>query len=65
MRSVPTEGIRPLPMAGRKRGLQVWANAVIPKDARRARSYGAQGIGLCRTEHMFFEQVRSAPSCSA
>ncbi|HQF61352.1 MAG TPA: pyruvate, phosphate dikinase [Anaerolineaceae bacterium] len=38
--------------------LQVWANADYPKDARRARSYGAKGIGLCRTEHMFFETVR-------
>jgi pyruvate,orthophosphate dikinase len=38
--------------------LQVWANADYPKDARRARSYGAKGIGLCRTEHMFFEPVR-------
>src|SRR3990172_1113163 len=40
------------------RGLQVWANADYPADAQRARSYGARGIGLCRTEHMFFEQVR-------
>ncbi|MCK5633625.1 MAG: pyruvate, phosphate dikinase [Anaerolineales bacterium] len=39
-------------------GLQVWANADYPADARRARDYGAQGIGLCRTEHMFFEQER-------
>ncbi len=39
-------------------GLQVWANADYPKDARRARSYGAKGIGLCRTEHMFFEPER-------
>lgn len=39
-------------------GLQVWANADYPKDARRARMYGAKGIGLCRTEHMFFEQER-------
>lgn len=39
-------------------GLQVWANADYPKDAQRARSYGAKGIGLCRTEHMFFEQER-------
>jgi pyruvate, orthophosphate dikinase len=31
---------------------------IIPKDARRARSYGAVGIGLCRTEHMFFEPER-------
>jgi pyruvate,orthophosphate dikinase len=39
-------------------GLQVWANADYPKDAQRARQYGAKGIGLCRTEHMFFEQER-------
>jgi pyruvate,orthophosphate dikinase len=38
--------------------LQVWANADYPKDARRARTFGAKGIGLCRTEHMFFEQER-------
>ena len=38
--------------------MQVWANADYPKDARRARSYGAVGIGLCRTEHMFFEPER-------
>ncbi|MCE1253255.1 MAG: pyruvate, phosphate dikinase [Anaerolineae bacterium] len=38
--------------------LQVWANADYPKDARRARTYGAKGIGLCRTEHMFFEPER-------
>jgi pyruvate,orthophosphate dikinase len=36
----------------------VWANADYPDDARRARSYGAKGIGLCRTEHMFFETER-------
>ncbi len=40
------------------KGLQVWANADYPKDAQRARSYGAVGIGLCRTEHMFFERER-------
>lgn len=39
-------------------GLQVWTNADYPKDARRARSFGAVGIGLCRTEHMFFEPER-------
>lgn len=38
--------------------LQVWANADYPKDAKRARSYGAKGIGLCRTEHMFFDVQR-------
>jgi len=40
------------------RGLQVWANADYPKDAERARAFGAVGIGLCRTEHMFFEEAR-------
>ena len=40
------------------RGLQVWANADYPKDAQRARDFGAKGIGLCRTEHMFFEENR-------
>ncbi len=40
------------------KGLQVWANADYPKDAQRARTYGAVGIGLCRTEHMFFETER-------
>jgi len=38
--------------------LGVWANADYPRDAERARSFGAQGIGLCRTEHMFFEPDR-------
>jgi pyruvate,orthophosphate dikinase len=38
--------------------LQVWANADYPRDAERARAFGAQGIGLCRTEHMFFEEER-------
>jgi pyruvate,orthophosphate dikinase len=38
--------------------LQVWANADYPKDAQRARTFGAKGIGLCRTEHMFFEEER-------
>jgi len=40
------------------RTLGVWANADYPVDARRAREYGATGIGLCRTEHMFFEAER-------
>ena len=40
------------------RRLQVWANGDYPRDAERAREYGAQGIGLCRTEHMFFETER-------
>jgi pyruvate,orthophosphate dikinase len=40
------------------RGLQVWTNADYPRDAQRARTFGALGIGLCRTEHMFFEEER-------
>ena len=40
------------------RRLGVWANADYPADAQRAREYGAEGIGLCRTEHMFFEAER-------
>ncbi len=40
------------------RRLGVWANADYPDDARRARAYGAEGIGLCRTEHMFFQTDR-------
>jgi len=40
------------------RKLGVRANADYPDDARRAREYGAQGIGLCRTEHMFFQEDR-------
>ncbi|HTX78481.1 MAG TPA: putative PEP-binding protein, partial [Longilinea sp.] len=50
--------IRKFPKGWPTRGLQVWANADYPKDARRARTFGAMGIGLCRTEHMFFEQER-------
>ncbi|HKZ58945.1 MAG TPA: pyruvate, phosphate dikinase [Candidatus Thermoplasmatota archaeon] len=38
--------------------LQVWANADTPADAERARAFGAQGVGLCRTEHMFFGEER-------
>ena len=40
------------------RRLEVWANADYPRDAIRARGFGAQGIGLCRTEHMFMETER-------
>ena len=40
------------------RKLGVRANSDYPDDARRAREYGAEGIGLCRTEHMFFEEER-------
>jgi pyruvate,orthophosphate dikinase len=44
--------------ADERRRLRVRANADTPADARRARELGAEGIGLCRTEHMFFEGDR-------
>jgi pyruvate,orthophosphate dikinase len=50
--------IKILSWADEFRKLGVWANADYPRDAQRARKYGAEGIGLCRTEHMFFEAER-------
>jgi pyruvate,orthophosphate dikinase len=44
--------------ADKRRRLGVRANADTPADARTARRFGAEGIGLCRTEHMFFEEAR-------
>ena len=44
--------------ADSERRMKVRANADTPKDARVARSFGAEGIGLCRTEHMFFDNDR-------
>jgi pyruvate,orthophosphate dikinase len=44
--------------ADQSRRLGVWANADYPRDAAKAVAYGAEGIGLCRTEHMFFEEER-------
>jgi pyruvate,orthophosphate dikinase len=44
--------------ADKVRKLGVWANADYPRDAERAVAFGAEGIGLCRTEHMFFEEER-------
>ena len=44
--------------ADQVRSLKVRTNADTPKDARQARLFGAEGIGLCRTEHMFFEKDR-------
>src|SRR5437879_10299605 len=45
-------------MADKVRRLRIRANADIPRDAMVARKFGAEGIGLCRTEHMFFAQDR-------
>jgi len=50
--------MRLLGWADEFRRLGVWTNADYPRDAQRARDYGAEGIGLCRTEHMFFESER-------
>ena len=44
--------------ADEARTLQVRTNADTPRDALQARKFGAEGIGLCRTEHMFFEEER-------
>ena len=46
--------------ADKFRKLQVRTNADTPSDAKKARELGAEGIGLCRTEHMFFEEDRIA-----
>ena len=46
--------------ADKVRRLKVRANAETPLDARTARGFGAEGIGLCRTEHMFFDDTRIA-----
>jgi len=51
---------RVLDWADEFRTLHVRANADTPRDARIARAFGAEGIGLCRTEHMFFEGDRIA-----
>ena len=47
-----------LTWADQIRSLKVRANADTPLDAKKAREFGAEGIGLCRTEHMFFEHDR-------
>lgn len=49
---------RLMKIADQQRRLRVRANADTPKDAKTARDFGAEGIGLCRTEHMFFGEDR-------
>ncbi len=46
--------------ADKYRKLNIRTNADTPEDAKRARDFGAEGIGLCRTEHMFFQEDRIA-----
>ena len=51
---------RIMQLADKYKALGVRTNADTPKDAKQAAAFGAQGIGLCRTEHMFFEADRIA-----
>ena len=56
--SIGGEFGRVMGWADKYRRLQVRTNADTPHDAAQARKFGAQGIGLCRTEHMFFDEDR-------
>ena len=56
--SIGGEFARVMEWADKYRQLQVRTNADTPADAMKARSLGAEGIGLCRTEHMFFDEDR-------
>ena len=58
--SISGEFGRIMAWADKYRRLKVRTNADTPTDARKARELGAEGIGLCRTEHMFFEPDRIA-----
>ncbi len=58
--SISGEFGRLMAWADQYRVLKVRTNADTPKDAAKARSFGAEGIGLCRTEHMFFDTDRIA-----
>ena len=65
---VPTQDPEPdknfkklMSLADKFRRLNVRTNADTPHDAQKAREFGAEGIGLCRTEHMFFEPERIGP----
>ena len=58
--SIAGEFGRVMEWADKYRRLKVRTNADTPQDAKKARELGAEGIGLCRTEHMFFEESRIA-----
>ncbi len=58
--SIAGEFGRIMAWADKYRTMKVRTNADTPRDARKARELGAEGIGLCRTEHMFFEADRIA-----
>ena len=55
---LPPQALTLLEWADEARKLEIRANADTPQDANIAREFGAEGIGLCRTEHMFFEDDR-------
>jgi pyruvate, orthophosphate dikinase len=55
---IPDEYFTLMKWADKVRTLKVRTNADTPKDSAKAREFGAEGIGLCRTEHMFFHQER-------
>jgi pyruvate,orthophosphate dikinase len=50
--------VRAASARGDLKGFEVWTNADQPEDAKRAFQFGAQGVGLCRTEHMFFDKAK-------
>ncbi|MDR0512831.1 MAG: pyruvate, phosphate dikinase, partial [Treponema sp.] len=52
------DNVRASSKRGNIKDFQVWTNADQPEDAKRAFEFGAQGIGLCRTEHMFFDKEK-------
>ena len=58
--SIGGEFSRIMEIADKFRTLKVKTNADTPKDAQQAATFGAEGIGLCRTEHMFFDPERIA-----
>ena len=58
--TIAGEFVRIMGWADKFRTLKVRTNADTPADAKKARELGAEGIGLCRTEHMFFEEDRIA-----
>ncbi len=65
---IPTQDPEPdrnfkklMSLADKFRTMKIRTNADTPGDAKKARDFGAEGIGLCRTEHMFFEAERIGP----
>ncbi|MDR3276431.1 MAG: pyruvate, phosphate dikinase [Treponema sp.] len=55
---IRAKSVRSASSGGALKGFEVWTNADQPEDAQRAFEFGAQGVGLCRTEHMFFAEEK-------